>query len=92
MKFNPTHDHYNKKFCELSFVVLKGTTHMVDVEPRDLELAKKIFKEMEADTTITLSDRAKSLIRQLDTLPGIGIPIKEPLLMMTIDYVLQELA
>ncbi|WP_139352326.1 hypothetical protein [Burkholderia cenocepacia] len=65
---------------------------MEDVEERDMKLAKSIFKEMAADQDITLSESSQSLIRQLDFLPSIGTSIKEPLLVMTIDYVLKEVS
>ncbi len=86
------HQYYNDKFCKLSFLEFHGAVHMEDVEERDMKLAKSIFKEMAADQDITLSESSQSLIRQLDFLPSIGTSIKEPLLVMTIDYVLKEVS
>lgn len=86
------HKYYNNKFRNLGFLRFRQTVFMIDVDQADMKLAKQIFSEIAHDTDITLTENSISTIKQLDFLPTIGVKIKEPLLVMTIDFVLKDIS
>jgi len=86
------HKYYNDKFRDLDFLRFHQTVFMIDVDQTDMKLAKRIFSEIAQDKDITLTESSISAIKQLDFLPTIGVKIKEPLLVMTIDFVLKDIS